>query len=119
MRKEVFHLGNCNTCQKIMNEVGVDDSFKVQEIKTENIKAKQLDEMIGMIGSAEDLFSRRAMKYRSLGLNEQTLTEKDYRKYILEEYTFLKRPVFIVGKQIFAGNSTKTVEAIKLATKNS
>jgi len=119
MRKEVFHLANCNTCQKIMNEVGVDDSFKVQEIKTESITAKQLDEMIEMQGSAEELFSRRAMKYRSLGLNEQTLTEKDYRKYILAEYTFLKRPVFIIDNQIFAGNAKKTIEAIKLASKNS
>jgi len=58
------------------------------------------------------LFSRRAMKYRQLGLNEMQLTETDYKKYILEEYTFLKRPVFIVDNQIFIGNAKKTVEAL-------
>jgi arsenate reductase len=31
----------------------------------------------------------------------------------LEEYTFLKRPVFILGKKIFVGNDKKTVEALK------
>jgi arsenate reductase len=45
-----------------------------------------------LAGSYEALFSRRAMKYRSMGLNEMELSEDDYRKYILEEYTFLKRP---------------------------
>ncbi|MFM7769525.1 MAG: arsenate reductase family protein, partial [Bacteroidota bacterium] len=56
---------------------------------------------------------RVAMKYRSLGLNEMKLTEKDYKKYILEEYTFLKRPVIVNDKEIFIGNSKSTVEAAK------
>jgi len=55
------------------------------------------------------------LKYRAMGLNEMKLTEKDYRKYILSEYTFLKRPVFIVEDKIFIGNSPKNVEAAKKA----
>jgi len=43
------------------------------------------------------------------------LNEKDYRKYILLEYTFLKRPVIIVDNEIFIGNSKKTVAAAKAA----
>jgi arsenate reductase len=43
------------------------------------------------------------------------LGEKDYRKYILEEYTFLKRPVIIHGNEIFAGSEKKTLEALKKA----
>ena len=74
---------------------------------------KQLDEMAKLAGSYEALFSRVALKYRSMGLNEMTLTEKDYRKYILQEYTFLKRPVFIIDKQIFIGNSPKNVMSVK------
>ena len=57
-----------------------------------------------MAGSYEALFSRRALKYKSLGLKDMNLGEKDYRKYILEEYTFLKRPVIINGKEIFIGS---------------
>ena len=48
-----------------------------------------------------------ALKYRSMGLNDMKLTEKDYRKYILYEYTFLKRPVLIIGDRKFIGNSKK------------
>lgn len=64
-----------------------------------------------MAGSYESLFSRRAMKYRGLGLHEMDLKEADYRKYILEEYTFLKRPVMIFEDEIFVGNTKKTVAA--------
>jgi len=52
-----------------------------------------------------------ALKYRSMGLNEMNLTEKDYRKYILEEYTFLKRPTVVIGKEIFIGSAPRTVKA--------
>ena len=73
---------------------------------------EQLDEMAEKIGSYEALFSRRAMKYKSMGLKDKNLTETDYRNLILEEDTFLKRPVFLVGENIFVGNSKKTVEAL-------
>lgn len=66
-------------------------------------------------GSYEALFSRVAMKYRSMGLNQMKLEEKDYRNYILQEYTFLKRPVVIVDDKIFIGNAAKTVDAAKKA----
>jgi arsenate reductase len=69
--------------------------------------------MAKMSGTYESLFSRRAMKYKSMGLAEKTLTENDYKKLILEEYTFLKRPVIIIDDKIFVGNSKKIVEAAK------
>ena len=85
----------------------------MQDIKTEKITPVQLDEMKVMAGSYEALFSRRAMKYKEMGLKDKKLAEDDYRRLILEEYTFLKRPVTINGKKIFIGNDTKTVEALK------
>jgi arsenate reductase len=65
-----------------------------------------------LAGSYEALFSKNAMKYRSMGLNEMKLTEKEYRKYILEEYTFLKRPTIVIGDRIFIGSAPKTVKAM-------
>ncbi|GAB5525429.1 MAG: hypothetical protein Roseis2KO_33010 [Roseivirga sp.] len=89
------------------------DSFEKQDIKSEAITEKQLEEMKDLAGSYEKLFSRVAMKYRAMGLNEMTLSEEDYKNYILQEYTFLKRPVFIIDNQIFIGNSKKNVSAVK------
>ncbi|HEX7845660.1 MAG TPA: ArsC/Spx/MgsR family protein [Chitinophagaceae bacterium] len=114
--KKIYHLGNCTTCQAIIKETGIDKKgFMMQDIKFEKITASQLDEMKKMAGSYEALFSRRAMKYKELGLKDKQLTEKDYRNYILEEYTFLKRPVVIIDDKIFSGSEKKTVEALKKA----
>jgi len=110
--KKIYHLANCTTCQRILKEVRPGKDFILQDIKSEPITEKQLDEMAKMAGSYEALFSRIALKYRSMGLNEKQLTEKDYRKYILQEYTFLKRPVFIIDKEIFIGNSPKNIAAV-------
>ncbi|MEQ9300875.1 MAG: ArsC/Spx/MgsR family protein [Cyclobacteriaceae bacterium] len=113
--KKVYHLSTCSTCQRIIKELGIRDEFLQQDIKTEQITPEQIDEMKELAGSYESLFSRKAMKYRSMGLNDRDLHEDDYRKYILEEYTFLKRPVFIIDSHIFIGNSKKNVEEIKTA----
>ena len=112
MRK-AFILNSCSTCTRIMKELNWQDD--VQNIKEKNIDAKTLDWAATQLGGYEALFSRRAMKYRSLGLNTQALSEKDYRKWILEEYTFLKRPVFVIGDQVFAGNTKKAIEAVRAA----
>jgi len=99
-----------------MKETGIDKKgFEMQDIKLEKITPGQLDEMRKMAGSYEALFSRRAIKYKELGLKDKKLDEKEYRKLILEEYTFLKRPVIMVGDRIFAGSEKKTVEALKKA----
>ena len=113
--KKIYHLSTCSTCQRILKEIKPGKDVILQDIKTEKITSKQLDEMLARAGTHEALFSRVAMKYRSMGLNTMKLAEKDYRKYILEEYTFLKRPVVIVDKEIFIGNSAKVIAAAKSA----
>ena len=89
----------------------------MQDIKFEKITPGQLDEMKSLAGSYEALFSRRALKYKELGLKDKKLEEKDYRKFILDEYTFLKRPVVIIDDKIFIGSGKKNVEALKKAVK--
>ncbi len=103
-----------------MKEIQVDDSWEKQDIKKQAITVAQLEEMKRLSGSYESLFSRRAMKYKPLGLKDKVLSEDDYKNYILEEYTFLKRPVVILDSKIFVGNSKKTVMSIinELAPRN-
>ncbi len=112
--KKVYYLSTCSTCERILKETNLEKKgFQLQDIKTEKITAAQIDEMKELAGSYEALFSRVALKFRALKLNEKKLSEKDYRKYILEEYTFLKRPVVIFGNRIFIGNSKSNVAEIK------
>ncbi|HRI22011.1 MAG TPA: ArsC/Spx/MgsR family protein, partial [Panacibacter sp.] len=109
--KKIYHLATCDTCQMILKEVdAVKKGAALQDIKTEKITPAQIDEMKKLAGSYESLFSRRALKYKSMGLKDKQLAEKDYRKLILEEYTFLKRPVAIIGKEIVIGNTKAIVE---------
>ena len=116
--KKIYHLGNCTTCQAIIKATGIDKKgFDMQDIKFEKITPTQLDEMKKMTGSYESLFSRRALKYKEWKLKDKELSEKDYRQYILDEYTFLKRPVVIMGDKISVGSEKKTVEALKAAVK--
>ncbi|MFH6984095.1 arsenate reductase family protein [Marinoscillum luteum] len=111
--KKVYYLSTCSTCTRIMKELGIGEEFVTQDIKKEPITEAQIEEMQALAGSYEVLFSRVAMKYKAWGLKEKNLTEEDYKRYILEEYTFLKRPVFIIDDQIFIGNSKKNVELVK------
>ncbi len=111
--KKIYHLSTCSTCQRIIKELGGLTDFEHQNVKEKPVTKKQLDELKKMAGSYESLFNRRSMKYRSMGLADQELTEADYRRLISEEYTFLKRPVLVIDDEIFIGNAKKTVAAAK------
>lgn len=115
--KKIYYLSTCSTCNRIIKELQLDDSFTFQDIKTEQITEPQLDGMAKMNGSYESLFSRRALKFKAMDLKDKSLSENDFKKLILDEYTFLKRPVIIINKSIFVGNSKKVVEetALELA----
>jgi arsenate reductase (glutaredoxin) len=118
LMKKIYHSSTCTTCQRILKKLKPGKDVQLQDIKTEKITPAQIAEMKKLAGSYESLFSRVALKYRAWGLNEKKLTEKDYCKYILEEYTFLRRPVIIINDQIFIGNSKKNVQAAKEALTN-
>lgn len=108
-----FYLDTCNTCQRILGELQPGDHIERREIKSAPLTEVEVDHLKDLAGSYEALFSRRAMKYRQWGLHEKTLTEADYRHYLLEDYTFLKRPVLVLSDQIFVGNAKKVVAAAK------
>ena len=111
--KKVYFLQTCDTCRRILKEVNTDD-FERQEIKANPVNVAQLEEMYALSGSYEALFNKRAKLYKSMDLKNQTLSEADYRQFILDEYTFLKRPVFMVENEILIGNSKKNVEKLKM-----
>lgn len=111
--KKIYHLSTCDTCKRIIKELDLPKDFILQDIKTEAITEAQIEEMKALTDSYENLFSKRARLYKELGLKEKTHSENDYKNYILEHYTFLKRPVILYDDNIFIGNSKKVVEAAK------
>ena len=113
--KKIYYLSSCNTCTRIIAELNLPKEFQLQDIKTNPISKDQIEAMRALTDSYESLFSKRARLYKELGLKDKVLSEDDIKNYILEHYTFLKRPVIIFNSKIFIGNSKKIVEAAKLA----
>jgi arsenate reductase len=112
--KKIYYLSTCDTCKRIISDLGLKEKgFVFQDIKTEKITSEQLEEIKNLAGSYEALFSRVARKYKELGLSKQNLSETDYKNYILEEYTFLKRPVICIENKVFVGNTKSVIEAVK------
>ena len=116
--KKFYFLSSCNTCQRIFNHLALDASFELHEIKKTPISSEELEQLKVLSGSYEALFSKRAKLYKELGLKEKFLKENDYKNYILEHYTFLKRPVLVLETQLFIGNSSKVINSAKTALLN-
>jgi len=89
------------------------DGVELREIKTAPMTNGEVEAMQAFAGSYEALFSKRAQKYKSMGLKEKNLSEEDMKALIVDEYTFLKRPVLLMEDQVVVGNSKASVEAMK------
>lgn len=111
--KKVYYLKSCNTCARIIKALNLDSDFVLQDIKSSPIEVRELEGLHSLSGSYLALFSKRAMLYKQLDLKSKNLTEQDYKNYILEHYTFLKRPVIVTEDKIFIGNSKKNIEEAK------
>ncbi|AXB55698.1 arsenate reductase family protein [Flavobacterium fluviale] len=110
---KIYYLASCDTCRKIIKSLP-ENNLVFQDIRQNPITEAELEEMYKLSGSYEALFSKKAQLYKSMDLKNKSLTEADFKKYILEHYTFLSRPVFIINGKIYIGNSQKNIaEVIK------
>lgn len=110
--KKIYHLSTCSTCRRIIKEVAPDNSFIFQDIKVDPITSEQLDEIYKISNSYSSIFNKQARKYREMSLHNQSLSEEDMRGLILNEYTFLKRPIFLIDHKIFIGNNRKVINEL-------
>jgi arsenate reductase len=101
--KRIYYLGTCDTCRRMMKLFDELNKFELIDIKLSNIDPKTLDFLKEKTGSFEALFSKRAIKYKTLGLKDKNLSDQDFRQLILDEYTFLKRPVLIDAEKVVIG----------------
>ncbi len=116
--KKIYHLSTCDKCRYILKRFNGFQDFDKQDIKHQPISEEDLDHLKTLVGSYEALFSKRAQLYYEMNLKHDDLKEQDYKKYLLKEYTFLKRPVVVIDDQIFIGNESHTVEALEMIIKS-
>jgi arsenate reductase (glutaredoxin) len=111
---EVYGLPHCTTCQRALQYLG-DHGVAIsrfRDVKAEPLQRSEVEELATKVGGPEKLFSRRAMKYRQVGLHERDLTDDDLLRLMTEEYTFVTRPVVVRGARATVGFSTKRIDAL-------
>jgi arsenate reductase len=118
MNIKVYTLSTCSTSKKILKELQLNnENAVIQDIKFNPISRIQLNELVALAGSYSALFSKRAIKYKEVKPAEGELTENEIQQLLLKEYTFLKRPVFVINNQLFIGNGKANIQAAKQALK--
>lgn len=106
---KIFYLASCDTCRKIIKSLPKNHNLVFHDIKQDPISESEFELMRKLAGCYEALFSKKAVLYKSMGLKDKVLTEDDYKKYLLEHYTFLSRPVFIIEDKIYIGNTQQNM----------
>ena len=114
----IYYLASCDTCRKIIKSLPKNHNLTFHDIKQDSITVAELEQMRALSGSYEVLFSKKAQLYKSMDLKNKSLTEEDYKKFILEHYTFLSRPVFIIKNKIYIGNTQQNIHQVMLALGN-
>jgi arsenate reductase len=112
--KRIYHLSTCDTCRKILSTLDLSD-VELINIREQNISKEDLDFMKKQTKSYEALFNKRAQKLKELPENKKPVKDADFKKLILKEYTFLKRPAAIIDNQVIVGNDPKSVQALQAA----
>lgn len=107
--KKVFYLKTCGTNKKIMTPLDLSD-WELREIKSNPVTEDELEEMYEKTKSYEALFSKKSTQIKERGIDVSSLKEQDFKKLILDHYSFLKRPVFVTDKEVFAGSDKKNLE---------
>ncbi len=105
----LYWLPHCSTCKKAKEFVenkGVTIT-KFHDIKAHPLSRQEVENLANLVGGVEQLFSRRAIKYRELGLHEREVLSAEMLDLMTSEYTFIKRPVLVIGESATAGFSEK------------
>lgn len=115
---KIYYIASCDTCRKIIKTLPKGNNLVFRDIKQNPLTPEELDEMYQLSGSYEALFSKKAQLYKSMDLKNKSLTEEDYKKYILEHYTFLSRPVFVIDGKVFVGGTQQSMLQVMKALNN-
>jgi arsenate reductase len=115
---KIYYIASCDSCRKIIKSLPKGNDLVFRDIKQDPLTAAELEEMHQLSGSYEALFSKKAQLYKSMNLKEKSLTEDDYKKYILEHYTFLSRPVFVINNGVYVGGTQQNMLQVMKALAN-
>ena len=109
--KTLYFLSTCSTCQRIIKQVNWPQDILFVDIKKQSISSETLDVLYEKFGSYEAVFSKKAKNFTQV--KASIVSDADYKKLILSDYTFLKRPVLVYDDFISVGNDKTSVQALQ------
>ena len=109
----LYWLPHCTTCQKAVQylEKKGYSIAKFRDVKSHPLDCKEVERLTELVGGAGELFSRRAIKYRAMNLSERELSSDDMIQLMVDEYTFIKRPVLVSAGRAVAGFTPKSYDS--------
>lgn len=108
-----YYLSTCSTCKRIIQELNLPDTITMIDIKHKPLTKNDIHELYSLTGSYEALINKRARMFKESGIMASQLKEEDFKELLYEHYTFLKRPILLLDKVLFIGNSKQTVANAK------
>ncbi len=106
-----YYLSTCSTCKSIIKQPWFPKDILLIDIKFTAIEKVAIETAKIELGTYEALFSKKSKKYPLI--KDKIVEDKDFLKAILEEYTFLKRPLLIYDEYVSVGNDKNTVMHLK------
>ena len=104
---DVLGLPNCTTCQRTLRDLRADglEVRRFRDLKHAPLDRSELRQIAARVGGVEKLFSRRARKYREMGLAGRTIAPDEMEELMLDACPFIVRPVVLaVGRpEAFCG----------------
>ena len=108
-----YYLSSCDTCKRIIKTLELPNTVTLIDIKKTPRQEAELEELYRHTKSYEALLNKRAQKLKEI--DKSSLTEDKIKSILLDHYTFLKRPVLVLGDELFIGNAKATIAAAKAA----
>ena len=105
MEIEFYWSPDCTTCQKAKRRLDYHrlSITKLRDLREEPLSLEEVKNLAEKLGGVENLFSRRSVRFRELGLRDKELSENDMLDLMTTEYTFLKRPILVLNNKAIAG----------------
>jgi arsenate reductase (glutaredoxin) len=96
----MYWLPHCSTCQKAKDAIEETGAkiHRFVDLKETPLAKEEIESLCEKAGGVNVVFSKVARKYRALGLDKLELSDADMLSHMVEEYTFIRRPVVVVKK---------------------
>lgn len=107
----LYQLTHCSTCQRTAAELASRGArFESRDIRKHPLSRTEVSNLARLAGGADKLFSRRALAYRRRNLHERSLAPEEMIDLMVEDDTFIRRPVILQGERVLPGCTARQLD---------